>query len=353
MQDTSKFTVEQKRAVSRLRDWENFSIHSNGDVTVRAGGKNYRLTKKGVIIDSWGGLGGETLPKTQSELGWGIPQKIEKKPTALPIPSKLPPAKLPVKSSKAEKKYEYKSYPSKTICQESPECCKPREIKGVFWDADHTIWDMEGTAAAVTGELKKIDDNTVVELSTSGKYSEPYYETKESYGYKLTDTEEKLLEGLSPDEKDFLIEELVKEHGAVSTPVPKPKEKTDGKQSVRTTIKLDPTFRETLSELEKRNIPSSIISLNTPGSVKRILKEFGLDHRFVEIRDSYVNKGNVFKELTKKQGICPCDGMFVDDSSTNTVPVFEKCGMAIQIGKSKDIERTIEIMKYIRNEATK
>jgi FMN phosphatase YigB (HAD superfamily) len=339
MGDTSKFTEAQKKAVESLLGWELFSVHSNGDVTVKVGGEMYRYTKEGVLVDRWGGdrpsISGASYGKhpIQASLSSELTAELKKKP------------------SQPEKKYTSKPAPyvpfsSKTICQEEPFCCEPREIKGVFWDADHTIWNMPGTAASVTGPLKKIDDNTVVELSKNPSFGHPVKEPEDEAGYELTEAEEGLLEGLSEKERAFLLLELRKEHGKVSKPAKH--DESHPQEYVRTTIKLDPTFRQTLDELEKRGIKSSIISLNTPGSVKRILKEFGLDHRFTEIRDSYENKGKVFKELTRKQGMCTCNGMFVDDNRSNTDPVHEKCGLAIQIGKGKDIEQDIEILKYIK-----
>jgi FMN phosphatase YigB (HAD superfamily) len=331
--DDSLFTHAQKFAVKYLIGWELFSTHPNGDVTVKVDNEMYRF-------DSAGREVGRTINGKMVNI---IPPKI-----SAPVQSSLSDdltASIKAKpAAKPEKKYDYKPYPSKTICQEEPEVCHPREIKAVFWDADHTIWNMPGTAASVTGKLKKIDDNTVVELTSSGKYVEEDVE-----GYELSASEQALLEGLNESEKDFLIAELEKEHGVVKSS--KPTVKAPLKEHIRTTIALDPTFRQTLDELDKRGIPSSIISLNTPGSVKRILQEFGLADRFKDIRDSYVNKGTVFKELSKKYGICPCSGMFVDDNRSNTDPVHDKCGMAIQIGPGKDIQKDIEVLKYIKGSA--
>ncbi len=347
MPDDSKLSESQKRVARGIKNWELFSVHTNGDVTLKAGEKYYRISKDGVIV---------SRPSKESLSKSGIPYSwIKKEPSKPSLSEELtasikPQGKEPIqprpfkeflvisKPIKVEKKTEYIPYSYKTICQDKPECCQPREIKGVFWDADHTIWDLMGTAASVTGKLKKTDDNTVVELSEH--YGTQNYE--EELGYELTKTEKELLKGLSKGEKDFLMTELEKEHGIAR------KEKPETKEHVRTTIKLDPTFRQTLDELEKKGIPSSIISLNTPGSVKRILKEFGLDNRFTEIRDSYENKGKVFRELTHKQGVCACNGLFIDDSRSNTDPVADNCGMALQIGKGKDIEKTIDVLKFIK-----
>lgn len=331
-------TPGQKYTVRYLGAWEPFSTHSNGDVTVTVGDtvkQKVRISKDGMII-SRTAAGGATTSSFQSSLS----EELTKAVKTLAPKKEYKPLTSPT------------NFYSVTVCKANPECCKPKEVKAVFWDADHTIWNMPVTAASVTGKLKKIDDDTVVELGHGYK----------SYGYDypiakyskwniedyLSKEEKELLFGLSADEKDFLLDEMAKEHNELNKGTEKPKVKKEEKESIQTTIKLFPTFRKTLDELEKRGITSSIISLNNPGSVKRILKEFGLDNRFVEIRDSYENKGKVFKELTHKQGICHCDAIFVDDNRTNIQDVTDKCGMSLQIGKGKDIEEPIQILEYIK-----
>jgi phosphoglycolate phosphatase-like HAD superfamily hydrolase len=334
--DASKFTPEQQSAVSRFQEWRNYGWHSNGDISIIVGDIFYRFNKSGHQVDTWGGGKTTRASLSESMAKHNIqPSLSEDLTESLTV--------KPPKPAKSVYKYDYKPISSTTICQDRPECCKPREVKAVFWDADHTIWDLTGTAASVTGKLKKINENTVVEMGSCG-YSKlkPLPKTT----YTLTETEKELLKGLSVEEQDFLLDELAKEHGMVEGRTAE--DKPEKEECIRTTISLDPTFRKTLDELEKRNIPSFIISLNTPGSVTRILKEFDLADRFKEIRDSYVNKGTVFAELTQKNKICPCEGMFVDDNRTNTEPVFNKCGIAIQIGKGKDIEKTIDVLKYIK-----
>ncbi len=113
------------------------------------------------------------------------------------------------------------------------------------------------------------------------------------------------------------------------------------------TIKLLPTFRQTLDELEKRGIKSTIISLNTPGTVKAIVKAFGLAERFTEINDTWENKGNVFDDIAKRQKVCPCNMMFVDNTLSHVEDVSKKCGLSVQIGQGKDVEKPIQILNYI------
>jgi FMN phosphatase YigB (HAD superfamily) len=282
------------------------------------------------------------------------------------------------KTSTAAPSYTY-SY--KTICQKSPERCKPRQIEHVFWDADNTIWDLKGTAANVTGRLEKVDDDTVVEYGKgfSGYYSPPEKKSKkkklkpdeapnvygdiwatlaDEYGEvdeeELAEIEESLTEGLTEKDREFLeaMAQGARPETALlalppSTTPPEPAK--EEKEHEVNRITLLPTFRKTLDELEKRGIKSSLISLNTPGSVSRILKVFGIDKRFVEIRDSYQNKGKVFKELTHKHNICPCASAFLDDNSGNISEVAKECGLALQIGKGKDVEKPFDIFAFIKD----
>lgn len=332
MADDSKFSAAQKLVVSGMPGWKIFSIHSNGDITVEFNGKRIRLTKEGKIVG-------------QMEM---LEPSVKKFLESGPIKSKLSSLSSDLTSSiKSESKKAKSTHwggvtSFKTVCQEHPACCKPRRIKGVFLDADHTIWDLAGTAAGVTGPIKLVDENTVVE---TGSGYQPSKYSKWNIEDYMSKEEKELLKGLSAGEKDFLLEEMAKEHNNLE---PKPIQGT-GKETVRTTIKLDPTFRPLVAELKKRNIPMAVISLNTPGSVKRIFREFGLEDAFVEIRDSYENKGKVFHEMTGKMGICACDSIFVDDNRTNVMDVNDKCGVSLQIGPGKDIEKIGDLLKFVED----
>jgi predicted phosphatase len=115
----------------------------------------------------------------------------------------------------------------------------------------------------------------------------------------------------------------------------------------KVTIKLLPTFRDTLKELENRGISTSIISLNTPGSVKDILKAFGLLDKFIQVQDSYENKGKVFYKITADHRINPCTAMFVDDNISNVEDVSREGGLAVVIGKDADVEKPADILNFI------
>lgn len=111
-------------------------------------------------------------------------------------------------------------------------------------------------------------------------------------------------------------------------------------------ITLRPGVREELDKLKAEGIPVSVISLNTPGSVERIIKEFGLRDRFVEVRDTWGNKGKVFKELVISQKISPCSALFVDDTIHNVEDVADQCALSLHMGR--DIKQIGEIRKYMK-----
>ncbi|MFA5377969.1 MAG: hypothetical protein WC455_19620, partial [Dehalococcoidia bacterium] len=226
MATNPQLTGAQKYTLRYMGPWEHFSTHSNGDVTVIVGegiGKQYvRISKEGQIITRKSASGATTSTFQTSlseELTHAVkqPEKIKKSET---YPSKP-----------------YVSY-SVTVCQDNPACCKPRDVKHVAWDADHTIWNMPGTAAGITGKLKKIDDDTVVELGSPGwgtyEEPEPIYTRQNIEGF-LSPEEKELLRGLSADEKDFLLEEMAKEHNEILDEEDKKKPAKGGKESVRTT----------------------------------------------------------------------------------------------------------------------
>lgn len=114
-----------------------------------------------------------------------------------------------------------------------------------------------------------------------------------------------------------------------------------------TIIKLLPTFRETMSKLKEKGITMSVISLNSPGTVKRIIEAFGMGNDFIEIKDTWENKGKVFADITEKHHINPCNAMFVDNMISHVEDVSKKCGLSLVIGKGKDVEKPVEILNYI------
>lgn len=327
-------TYAQKRVLKELENYKILfrivQVHSNGDVSIEEldTGDKYRINEAGTVIQRPTDKPPSkklTLPKIkQPQLSFTEPSsswyKSEKKPAVAPKES----YKEPVSG-----KWKY----GNSVCQQKPECCKPREIKAVFFDADHTAWLLSGgIASSITGKLCKIDADTVVELKDNKATCPSLAQTDD-----ISKIESEIISGLSDYEKSALGMDLPEPAGP-------PLKESD----YRTVIKLLPTFRQTLDELNARKIPVSIISLNTPGSVKRIFEALGLADKFYEIRDSYKNKGEVFEELMHKIGECPCSGLFVDDRTDHVIEVSKNCGLALQIGKDKDIEQPIEIFKFIK-----
>jgi len=302
---------------------------------------------------------------------------------------------------------------TKTVCQKRPECCEPRHIRAVYWDADGTMWDIEPPviASSIHGRLEKIDDNTVVcheepysygygtEITPkpkapkgggvyqvwdeeTGQWVWGHHKKKSERWWKhplrfkpsyVSDEEwEREAAPLWPEEEQQvqeIAEELVQslpesqqrfleESGEVETellqlmPPERPKELPPPKEKPKyeprkITIKLLPTFRDTVRKLNEMGIKQAIISLNTPGSVKRIIGAFGMTGEFVDIMDTWGNKGKVFDELTQKHKVCGCDAMFVDNTLGHVEEVSKKCGLALFIGKGGDIEVPEEVLQFI------
>lgn len=358
--------------------------YPNGDVLVAIGGIDYVLATNGNIY----------YPEEYEDKLKGIKPKEEPKPPKGPKEPKPP-------------KTTY--YYGKTVCMTTPECCQPRDIRHVAWDADNTMWDIlpHGIASSITGRLEKIDEDTVVaypepykpvkikdkepkpprvDLWGYGMYGTPSYgkykppstqpeefeerewwktelEEEEEGGEELKDIATELVTSLSPTEQALLtgiktvtgeeveIKQLPpgRKEGWYELPPGKPPEtRKTRKEEPRYTIKLLPTFRDTLKKLEDQGITSSVISLNTPGSVHRLLEAFGIANRFTEIRDSWENKGKVFAEQARKLKICPCNMIFVDDTLSHVTDVSNKCGLGLQIGKNKDVELPIQILDFIK-----
>ncbi len=272
------------------------------------------------------------------------------------------------------------TYSSGTPCSRNPAQCKPREIKHVAWDADDTIWEIRpyGIASGITGKLTLLDPDTVVEERETyrppAKESfqpelEPYdegirykygYRYGSTYGYpgdeeepdielnKIVDT---LTEELTDSEKEILgfTGQDVKLTAISAAPPKEPAEKikTTFQQPGKVYIKLMPGYRDTLDKLKEQGITSSIISLNTPGTVKRIIEKFGLTDEYLEIRDSGANKGTVFNEQMKTFGYKPQEAMFVDDNLGHVNDVAKSGAIALQM--AKDIKEVAQIVRYMTN----
>ena len=291
-------------------------------------------------------------------------------------------------------------YSSKTPCERQPEQCKPRVIKHVAFDADDTIWTIKpyGIASNITGKLTLLDPDTVVEERPSYKPSAkkkktsafqptlpPYDEgLRFKYGYRYgsdlgyeeqpedfflqqIDKQSKptsktalevdeivtvLTEDLSEEEKDSLglasqdVQILPK---SATHPKKKPEVAPTSKFSdpQKTYIRLMPGYRDLLDTLKEQGVTSSIISLNTEGTVKRIIEAFGLTDNYLDIRDSWANKGKVFNEQMKEFGYKPKEGIFIDDSLGHVEDVAKSGAIALQIGH--DVKEIAQIVSYMTN----
>jgi len=401
---------KQEEALKLLGDtYKLIETHSDGDLTIEVGGEKYVVTTAGDVFEERK----FKKPKKKKEETKGYHLKAAQQklmaeydnPTIVTQRSNGDLVVL-VKGKRrvfgydgidlAEEEFEKKwgkdatKAPStkyaftfgSTVCKEKPYFCKPREIEHVAWDADHTMWNLKfGIASSVTGPLKKIDEDTVIELSggrgkavqpwlkpvtptTGYQYTDYYSQLGEGYGYleevepeksieEIKEIMEGITEGLSNKDKEFLESisgTTGEEQKVYQLPPGKPPEekKTDKEEHEVNRITLLPTFRQALDELGKRGIKSSVISLNTKDSVKRILEAFGIADRFIEIRDSWENKGKVFRDITDKHKLCPCKSIFVDDVYGNVSDVAKECGLALVIGKSGDVEKPMDIFKFIK-----
>jgi len=300
--------------------------------------------------------------------------------------------------------------PSKTPCERQPELCKPRVIRHVAWDADDTIWDIKpfGIASNISGPLTLLDPDTIVEERPPYKPPaakkeivvqptlEPYdeglrykfgYRYGHAFGYPAEEEPEdffirqidKAIEKKTPGntgpEKPSetalevaqimteLTEELpekvkvslglatqdVKLIPVSATPPKEPvkKAKTTFAEPARTEIKLMPGYRDLLDTLKERGVTNSIISLNTKGTVSRIIDKFGLTGHYLEIRDSWDNKGKVFNEQMKTFGYKPKETIFVDNLQSHVEDVA-KLG-AVPLVYGKDIKEVAQIVNYMTN----
>ena len=130
-------------------------------------------------------------------------------------------------------------------------------------------------------------------------------------------------------------------------PPPAVPEREVGYKPRKVTIKLMPGFRDTLQRLAELDIKSAVISLNSPGSVRRILDAFELSDKFIEIRDTWENKGKVFEDIVTKHKLSPCSSIFVDNASQHVEEVAKKCALSLVFGK--DIHEISEILNYIKD----
>lgn len=128
-------------------------------------------------------------------------------------------------------------------------------------------------------------------------------------------------------------------------PPGKPEKKEE--YTTKTTIKLMPGYRDLLDTLKEQGVTNSIISLNTEGTVKRIIDKFGLSDHFLEIRDSWDKKGKVFTEQMKTFGYKPKEAMFVDNTQSHVEEVATSGAVPLVYGK--DIKEVAQIVNYMTN----
>lgn len=251
-----------------------------------------------------------------------------------------------------------------TPCQIHPWKCQPRHVEHVALDADGVLWTMNPhvIASNVRGPFRKIDDDTVEGQSGYGdsyqeptKKPEPPSEPGTTEGLKGIVTE--LVESVPLKKRKHVWFDGITQKQErlwdkyldvmdITPPSPETSKPAYKEKSNRVQVKLLPTLRDTLEKLNQKGIKVSVISLNTPGSVRDILKAFGIDSRFIEIRDSWKNKGDVFQEITNSHKLLPCNSIFVDDTVHHVVDVTSKCGLALHMGY--DISKPADIFKYIR-----
>lgn len=236
----------------------------------------------------------------------------------------------------------------RTACQNRPECCQPRKIKMVTWDADDTLWEIKpyGIASNVRGPFKLIDPDTLeAAMESPAPLTYPMEIGKPSKFRRLRKKKPRYSWTPIPWEEEF--EEYSSEEEI--TPEQQPLIALPRMERKPTRIKLLPTTRDALKKIKEKNIPQAIISLNSPGTVKQIIDAFGLKDYFTEIQDTWEPKGVVFNEVTKRAGVCPCDAIFVDNAIGHVEAVSKRCGLALQIGKGKDVEKPVEVLNYMRD----
>ncbi len=289
----------------------------------------------------------------------------------------------------------FTAYSSKTPCERDPVLCEPRVIKHIAWDADDTIWDIKpyGIASGITGPLTLLDPDTVVEERPSYKTptQQPLAPSSEvqdykyghryghKFGYPAQEEPEdfflrqidKNIEKGKPSETSLevnqimteLTEELTQEEkdklGLVGQDVqlitkteippkePGEKDKTNFNEPGKIYIKLMPGYRDLLDRLKEQGVTNSIISLNTKGTVSRILEKFGIADHYLDIRDSWENKGKVFKNQMKNFGYKPQEAMFVDNTQSHVEDVAKSGAIPLVYGK--DIKDVAQIVNYMTN----
>lgn len=206
-------------------------------------------------------------------------------------------------------------------------------LQGLSIDGVAFIEEVKGTEyVSVT-----MEDGTVFEISREGDLEEidQWWKTE-----KVAPKEELEVKAIAEE----LIESLPEKEQIKLLPPPKAEPAYKGR---KLTIKLMPGFRDTLQKLSDKGITKTIISLNTEGSVKRIINAFGLTSHFVDIRDSWKNKADVFREQTDTYKINPCNAIFVDNLQSHVEPIAKQG--AIGLVFDKDIKEIAEILGYIEN----
>ncbi len=234
------------------------------------------------------------------------------------------------------------------------------------------LWDKEGELyinELNQEELEKVMDAIYKMAPTLGNKQDILDELNVKYRLwpdpdgELEDIIDDVLESTKPPSTTELeVEEIMKEltdelseshKQALGLPTAEIKQLPPGKteeketHTSKTTIKLMPGFRDLLDTLKEQGVTNSIISLNTEGTVKRIIDKFGLSGNFLEIRDSWDKKGKVFNEQMKKFGYKPKESIFIDNTQSHVEEVAKSGAIPLVYGK--DIKEVAQIVNYMTN----
>jgi phosphoglycolate phosphatase len=119
------------------------------------------------------------------------------------------------------------------------------------------------------------------------------------------------------------------------------REKTEGD------VVLKPKMLETLNKLAAMGVGSSIASNNNPGSVERVVQQFGIEDKFTVIESNWMSKSEQVREISAKTGIPGEEMIYVDDNIANAVDVRADLG-TLSLAMGHDIISPEEVLQFIK-----
>lgn len=166
-----------------------------------------------------------------------------------------------------------------------------KEYKHVIWDWNGTLLDDQWICLEI---INKMLGKRGIELLTKSDY-------KEVFGFPIKEYYERLGFDFLSEPFEALSEEYISEYDA---------------RSLECGLQVE--VREILEELRGMGLSQSILSASREETLRQVVKEFGIDHHFIQIsgldNDYAASKIDIGRDWLKTQSFQPHEAVMIGDT---------------------------------------